>query len=1409
MKPTTRILSGLIAVTLGISGSLAWSQAPAANFGGSSERTAVAPSGRPTPEQARAQCDDLLRRARQAMLENDAEAAQRLLSQAEALNVSYAPLHLGDTPAKLRRDLERMAPAQLHGAARPGQAAGVPADPFAAMAASLPPGSSNDPKSVAKQCLLKGRRELEQGNLAAAGYWCQKAAEQKASFGLQEDSPQRLGADIQQKAGRPGMTTALAAGPQPLPAIDGAAALPAAATAPNANYPSTAASATDRVSAGKALLEARRALAVGDVRRAQGILQQMRELKLSFGPQDDTPEKVDAQIRAYSDLMAQKEQRGGTEAFRRQYARLLMEQADGLLRWRELEEAERLATLAESQHVLYNPYEVKPQDLRQRIAAARKPGAGAAPQGAKEQVSELVRASRQALGSHDLRTAEQLVAQAQQLQVPEAAFAPGEDRPSLVLMEIQRARGGAATGMVTGAEYVTPATGPANPDRRADRALYDQQRDPTRNVLAGAESPVTPAMFGPTQMGVPETISPGAPSPAQALVEQGEAALRAQNPEAAMQFFRQAAPYMNELDPLTAQRLQDRLQMLSAGNANGNGAGSNLNQVAAKQQALARQVASEVAVAESNARQKMTKDPKGALASLEETRKKVEEAGLDPTVRTQFLRGVDRNLDEIRSYIKQNEPRIELEQHNKEVVQSVERDQKHTLEIQEKLALMVDEYNTLMREQRFEEAEVLAKRAQEMDPKNPLTNQLVLNSKLIRQHNFAKNNQLEKEGGFLKAMNSAEEAAVPFDDRTPIVFRKDWAQFSDGRRRWMEKNGPKRSERELEIQQQLQTPVSLHFDKAPLSEVLDYLGKVAAVNIHIDNRGLAEEGISYDQPVTIDLRKEIKLESALHLILQPLRLGYVIKDEVLKITSESMRGGECYAVTYNVADLVIPIPNFTTTRNTGMAAALNDALRQSNNLGAAPGFSGGASSPMPVMTAGSKDVTINPAVMAQMSASTPGGMSSSMPMGFGPGGLGGAGAADFDALIELITQTVAPTTWEEVGGTGTIAPFETNLSLVVSQTQEVHEEIKDLLEQLRKLQDLQVTVEVRFITLNDNFFERIGVDFDFDINDNIDRPFQIFGQKSGSTGTDTGTTDSSTSTTSMDANGGVARDVQDRDTKETVTVGMSAPGVFSADLDVPFRQGSFAMAVPQFGGYDPAAGASLGFAILSDIEAFFFIEAATGDRRSNVLQAPKVTLFNGQTANISDMSQTPFVMSVIPVVGDFAAAQQPVVVVLSEGTFLSVQAIISADRRFVRLTVVPFFSQIGAVHTFTFQGSSTTTQSSSQEGVQTTPNDNSKKSNSSTTSSSGTTVQLPTYASLSVTTTVSVPDGGTVLLGGIKRLNEGRSEFGVPFLSTIPYINRLFKNVSIGRETQSLMMMVTPRIIIQEEEEEKLGLTQP
>jgi general secretion pathway protein D len=465
---------------------------------------------------------------------------------------------------------------------------------------------------------------------------------------------------------------------------------------------------------------------------------------------------------------------------------------------------------------------------------------------------------------------------------------------------------------------------------------------------------------------------------------------------------------------------------------------------------------------------------------------------------------------------------------------------------------------------------------------------------------------------------------------------------------------------------------------------------------------------------------------------------------------------------------VIPIPNFLPSYNIGLPGALREAH---NSLGyGRPMMNPAQSVPLTLASADTQGGPMNASVLAQMSSS--GMLPSSVsrganPMGAVPGSMGGTTQADFDMLIDLITRTIAPTTWDAVGGPGSIAQFDQNFSLVISQTQEIHEQIADLLNQLRRLQDLQVTIEVRFITLNDSFYERIGVDFNFEIDDNSG---QIANQLP----------------------------ILPDDTGPSTAFGLAPDGTPTFDYDYAFTQDSFSSAVPQFGGFDAATAANFGFAILSDIEVFFLLQAATGDDRTNVLQAPKVTLFNGQLGMVSDSSQRPFVTSVIPVVGDFAAAHQPVVVVLSEGTTLSVQAVVSPDRRFVRLTMIPFFSSIGDVDTFTFTGRRT---SDSGTVVVDPGDDASTVANNQQQAFEGTTVQLPTFNFTTVSTTVSVPDGGTVLLGGIKRLSEGRNERGVPMLSQLPYISRLFKNVGIGRETQSLMMMVTPRIIIQEEEE--------
>ena len=1339
------------------------------------------------------QAADLLHRARQAMAENDLSAADALISKAEALDVRYSRFHMGETPKKARRDLER----------KRNSAGASPIKPSKLFS----PFGLNKKKQAPSSDPFTGHA-VESTSAAGAG----KVTPLPMVESTQVRSPSAEGSSPMQ--------------PPPI--------RPYPITQPGEN--DARAPGDDRTADGNPLREARLALAVGDVRRAAEFVRQARAMQVNYRPLDDTPEKVETAIRKYRELSGLDK---STEAYARAYARNLMEQADALTRWRKYDEATRLADRAAGMRITYGPFEQKPQDLLGRIAAARKQGVGrpiattasepgfasasapAANVATRRQAVELIRQAREAIAAGDLNRAESLARRADTLRLPDSAFAPDEDRPGLVLLDLALLR-------QRGDSRVVPAGGVEGPNRNATHALYDKNNDPTRNVLAANQRPTNPSdrrwaqnsgQYAPTPARPPAPPTPRAAgmvqTPGMALFQQGEKALMNHDATRAYEFFRQATQYPNDLDPMTAQRLQDHLQLLSApsraGAPRANPAPTMMDEAAMRQQLLYRRVAADLAHRESNARAMRNTDPNSALLLLEEARKKVESAGLDGTARAQLLRRVDRAVAETKQVLEKNRPRLELAEQNNRVRQEVERGQRVKVEVQEKLAMLIDKYNRLTDEQRFDEAQVVAKRAAELDPKNPVVVQVLLNAKLVNNFRRAKSIQSLKEQGFVDTLGEVDFASIPFSGKNPMVFPdiKDWKDMIGRRKKFAGDGRRYRSEREIEIEKKLRAPVLLQFTGVPLSKVLDYLAKLAEVNVYLDPQGLAEEGVTTDTPVTIELRKEIMLKSALNLILQPLHLSYVIKDEVLKITSEQMRDGEVYTRTYNVADMVIPIPNFVPTRM-GLGAAYDGAMSSVGFGGSVP-FGSATATPLAVVASHDgrqNGAAIDPNLLAQIGSGSRSGLPIAphgSPVGPGPGSLGGGAQADFDSLIDLITSTVRPTTWDEVGGPGTIRPFETNLSIVVSQTQDVHEELADLLEQLRRLQDLQVTIEVRFITLNDNFFERIGVDFDFDLNDNIDGKGVAFGARN-SAGYVSDPPD-------FNIGQGVPRDVTDRDSSRTVTVGMSAPGMFNADLDIPFTQGSYTLAVPQFGGFDATAGAQLGFAILSYLEAYFFISAAQGDRRSNVLQAPKVTLFNGQQAMIADQSQSPFVISVIPVVGDFAAAQQPVIVVLSEGTFMTVQAVVSADRRFVRLTVVPFFSTIGEVNTFQFTGTQTTTTDTTRAGIQPAATDPSRLWNqtgdATTTTNTGTTVQLPTFSIVTVATTVSVPDGGTVLLGGIKRLSEGRNEFGTPMLNKLPYINRLFKNVGIGRETQSLMMMVTPRIIIQEEEEEKLGIQMP
>ncbi len=82
-------------------------------------------------------------------------------------------------------------------------------------------------------------------------------------------------------------------------------------------------------------------------------------------------------------------------------------------------------------------------------------------------------------------------------------------------------------------------------------------------------------------------------------------------------------------------------------------------------------------------------------------------------------------------------------------------------------------------------------------------------------------------------------------------------------------------------------------------------------------------------------------------------------------------------------------------------------------------------------------------------------------------------------------------------------------------------------------------------------------------------------------------------------------------------------------------------------------------------------------------------------------------------------------------------------------------------------------------------------------------IQTPEIQITEVRTTVSVPDGGTLLLGGQTLAGEIEKEAGVPVLSKIPGLKRLFTNRSMAKDEQILLILVRPTIIIQKEIEQK------
>jgi hypothetical protein len=251
---------------------------------------------------------------------------------------------------------------------------------------------------------------------------------------------------------------------------------------------------------------------------------------------------------------------------------------------------------------------------------------------------------------------------------------------------------------------------------------------------------------------------------------------------------------------------------------------------------------------------------------------------------------------------------------------------------------------------------------------------------------------------------------------------------------------PEPSQGEKLIAAALDRKATFQFAETPLADVVVFVEDLLEhkVPIELDIRALEDAGVGADTPVTLRV-KDVKLRTALKLLLDEYDLAYLIRDDVMVIMTIDKAETELVTRTYPVGDLLEVFP-----ASAPKAQSAGSGMFQIEDKPAA--FKQSTFQPTWVKTPG--DPTEAPAAKAES---------------------GGAGAAaglaktgtqkakdarkgnpdPYDVLIDVITTTVKPQTWDEVGGPGSISAVPVAQSLVISQTRELHDEILELLRALR------------------------------------------------------------------------------------------------------------------------------------------------------------------------------------------------------------------------------------------------------------------------------------------------------------------------------------------------------------------------
>lgn len=658
----------------------------------------------------------------------------------------------------------------------------------------------------------------------------------------------------------------------------------------------------------------------------------------------------------------------------------------------------------------------------------------------------------------------------------------------------------------------------------------------------------------------------------------------------------------------------------------------------------------------------------------------------------------------------------------------------------------------LQEELKYKEAREVVDQAIFLDPTNPAA--LLIRDVLDELLIFEEYNALSTRKGRAFSKISIENLKASIPPVDIVEYPPDWPTLSYKRSQLAELALSGEDQRVLARLER--DRISPEFQNDRLEDAIEFVRTVAKVNVDVNWRSLEEVGVTRDTPVSLRLdgvRPKLVLERVLRKVSDPVApAGWSVKDGIVTIASRSMLDRDVKTMVYDVRDLLVEVPDYDELPAFNLTDVISRASADGLSLSVDPLSEEGR---------GAGDREQGPDRVAE--------------------------------IMSVIRQNVAFDSWQANGGSiGTIQDL--NGSLIVTTTPENQRQVSGLLSRLREFRALQINVEARFLTINQAFFEQLGFDVDVVFNAENNQVQTIQGTSVSAVGSDF------VQLTSAD---GVAIN-NSTGTQVTSIGGTAVPppnGGFS-----PVEVGSNTLGLSEslllglvpgesFTGSVLNAGPALGVAgrFLDDVQVDFLVKATQADQRSSQLTAPRITFSNGQTANINVATQRAFVSGLNPAVGTAAVAFTPQVGVLTEGTILGVEGTVSADRRYVTLSIT--------TGTNIFDGFATSSVSAAAGGA----------GGAVAGGGAGGTVivspasaefQLPTVTVTQVQTTVTVPDQGTVLLGGQRVVTEVEVESGVPVLSKIPLINRFFTNRLDTTEESTLIILVKPTILIQNEQEE-------